>query len=285
MKNLIEIYCYVDNFIKKIQEKKVEVGRPSILNKSSYITLSIIKNIYGMRTIRQLYEFTKQYLQKDFPQLPSYQQFNEGITSCYRYVMVLLYCMTRSIRSKQHTVHFVDSTSLPVCKIFREKFAKLFKGIAKKSKSTMGWFYGFKLHLIINQNMEIEAITFTDANINDLQVLEKDFIDQIRGFLVGDKGYLSKEKTEELRKKNIFLLTKYRKNSKQKYPATQQQLKILRQRLKIEAVFHLLKNNFNLISSYARSIQGYFANVLSALLAYSVSKTKKLFEFDFLPTF
>lgn len=285
MKNLIEIYCYVDNFIKRIQEKNVNIGRPGVLNISSYITLSIFKNMYGIKTNKQLYEFTKQYLQKDFPKLPSYQQFNDGISRYWRYSIALLYCMTRSIRANGHDVHFVDSTALPVCKILREKYAKLFKGIAKKSKSTMGWFYGFKLHLIINQNMEIEAIKFSDANTHDLTVLDGDFIDQIKGFLVGDKGYLSKKKSQILSTQGILLFTKQRKNAQTKLPATRQQLRFIRQRLKIEATFHLLKNNFSLVSSFARSIQSYFANVCTSLLAYSISKAKKLFDFDFLPIF
>ena len=186
MKKLVEIYCLSDNFVKLIDKKnpKTNVGRPGLLSKSCYITLTIFKNTLGIKTNRQLYEFTKEHLKSEFPNLPSYQQFNEGIRSCFKYFICIMYLLMRSNRDKQSNIHFVDSTILPVCKPIRMLQVKLFNKLARKSKTTMGWFYGFKLHLIINKNMEIETIKIAT---HDLNVLNDDFLDGIIGWLVGDR--------------------------------------------------------------------------------------------------
>ena len=116
MKNLLEIYCFTDNLVKLIDEKDKTcmVGRPGILSKSCYLTLSIFKNMYGFSTNTQLYEFTKEHLKSDFPHLPSYQQFNDGMTRYWRYKAIVLYCMTRSVKALSSDIHFIDSTQLPV---------------------------------------------------------------------------------------------------------------------------------------------------------------------------
>ncbi len=85
MKNIVEVYCLIDNFVKMIESKntKILVGRKSALSKTDYITLALFKQEHGIKTTKQLYEFVRDYMQKDFPPLPSYQQFNEGI-NCFK---------------------------------------------------------------------------------------------------------------------------------------------------------------------------------------------------------
>lgn len=64
-------------------------------------------------------------------------------------------------------ISFIDLTLLKVCHIKREKQNKLFKGIATKGGSTMGWFFGFKLHLIINEKGEVFDFLITQGNVDD----------------------------------------------------------------------------------------------------------------------
>jgi len=178
MKNIVEVYCFIDNFVKKIdsKEKKYLAGRKSMLSKTDYITLAIFKQDYGIKTNKQLYEFVGEYMRKDFPPLPSYQQFNEGIKSTLRYFMIITWLLTKITRLKGAKYHIVDSSPLPVCNNQHRFLAKLFKGIAKPGKNLNGWFWGFKLHLIINQNMEIESLRISDGSTRDIDVLADDFI-------------------------------------------------------------------------------------------------------------
>ena len=64
-------------------------------------------------------------------------------------------------------ISFIDSTSLRVCHIKRQKAHKRFDGWTAKGKSTIGWFYGFKLHMIINDKGEILDLVFTQAHVDD----------------------------------------------------------------------------------------------------------------------
>ena len=220
MKNIVEVYCLIDNFVKMIESKntKILAGRKSALNKADYITLALFKQEYGIKTTKQLYEFVRDYMQKDFPPLPSYQQFNEGINSTFRYLVIIVWLLTKMTRKRGAKYHIVDSSPLPVCNNQYRFLAKVFKGLARPGKNLNGWFWGFKLHLIINQDMEIESIRISDGSMHDIDVLEGDFIEGIRGWLVGDKGYIGQKKAQDLAAKDIKLVTRTRANMK-KNPA------------------------------------------------------------------
>jgi len=272
MKCIVEVYCFVDDFVKKFESNssKKLAGRKSMLTKADYITLAIIKQEYGIKTTKQLYEFVQEYMQKDFRPLPSYQQFNDGIKLTFRYFVLISWLLTKMTRQKGSKYHIVDSSPLPVCNNQYRFIAKLFKGLARPGKNLNGWFWGFKLHLIINLNMEIESIRISDGSMRDTQALEGDFIEQIKGWLVGDKGYISKNKSKELAKKDLKLVTKPRVNMK-KYPATPIQNFLLSKRQMIEATFSYLKHRLTVINHYARSIEGFFVNVFSAIVTYTMN--------------
>jgi hypothetical protein len=270
MKNIIEVYCLVDNFVKLIEqkEKKSLAGRKSTLSKTDYITLAIFKQTNGISTTKHLYEFVKMYMQRDFPPLPSYQQFNHGIKSIFRYLMAIMWLLTKMNRKKGSDKHIVDSTPLPVCNNQYRFMAKIFKGLASSGKNLNGWFWGFKLHLIINHNMEIESVKISNGSSHDLSALEGDFIEGIRGWLVGDKGYIGEKKAKELSKKGIRLLTKPRKNMS-KRPAMPIQNFLLSKRQSVESTLSCLKHRLGAINKYARSIEGFFVHVFSAIVIYS----------------
>jgi hypothetical protein len=269
MKNIIEVYCLVDNFVKIIDAKKTKglVGRKSMLSKADYITLTIFKQESGIRTTKQLYEFVKEYMRKDFPPLPSYQQFNHGIKSTFRYFVMIACALTKMTRKKSSKYHIVDSSPLPVCNNQYRFIARLFKGMARSGKNLNGWFWGFKLHLIINDNMEIESIKISDGSTRDIDVLDGSFIENIRGWLVGDKGYIGQRKAQALAAKGIKLVTRSRKNMK-KIPALPIHNYLLSKRQSIEATFSYLKHRLLAINSYARSAEGFFVNVFSAIVTY-----------------
>lgn len=276
MKHIVEVYCFVDNFVKMIDEKigKNLVGRKSMLSKTDFITLTIFKQERGIKTTKQLYEFVKEYMQKDFPPLPSYQQFNDGIKSTFKYFTIIVSALTKMTRQKNSKFHIVDSSPLPVCNNQYRFQAKLFKGLAGSGKNLNGWFWGFKLHLIINQDMEIESFKISDGSTRDIDILDDAFIAHLKGWLVGDKGYIGLDKAKELASKGLRLITKPRKNMK-KTPALPIHNYLFSKRQVIESTFSYLKHRLLAVNSYARSAEGFFVNVLSAVVTYIFNFERK----------
>ncbi len=166
-------------------------------------------------------------------------------------------------------VSFIDSTPIRVCHIKREYQHKTFKGLATKGKSTMGWFYGFKLHIVINDKGEILDFLFTPANVDDREPLKnKNFHNKILGKLIGDKGYISKTLFDELFIDGIHLITKLRKNMKNSLMFTYDKI-LLRKRALIETVNDELKNICQIEHTRHRSLENFLSNLLSGLIAYS----------------
>lgn len=177
-----------------------------------------------------------------------------------------------SLSKSKTGIYFIYSTTIKVCHIKREKQNKVFEGLAKKSKSTMGWFFGFKLHILINSSGEIMALKFTDATTDDREPV-LDLTSQIFGKLFGDKGYISKKLKKNLMEKGVELITKVRKNMKEVSLADFDKL-MLRKRAIVESVIDQLKNISQIEHTRHRSINNFLLNLIAGLTAYSLQEKK-----------
>lgn len=206
-----------------------------------------------------------------FRWLPSYNRFLELMKE----VAIPLYIFMVATRLADCTgISFIDSTVIDVCDIHREKQNKVFKGLAKKGKGTMGWFYGFKLHLVVTERGEIVNFVLSAGNVDDrnekvISKLAKDLF----GKLIGDRGYISKDLVEKLLGQGVELLTKFKKNMK-KLPAKLGDAILLRKRAVIESVNDFLKNTCQIEQSRHRSPINFMVNLLSGLVAYSYIEKK-----------
>ncbi len=166
-------------------------------------------------------------------------------------------------------ISYIDSTPLRSCHIKREKQHKVFKGIAQKGQCSLGWFYGFKLHIIINDRGEILDFIITPGNVNDRKPLnDMDLHKRIFGKLYGDKGYISKDLFEKLFVDGVHLITKIKKNMKNSLMLLQDKI-ALRKRALIETVNDELKNICQIEHTRHRSFENFTTNLLSGLIAYS----------------
>ena len=155
-----------------------------------------------------------------------------------------------------------------VCRNQRILCHKVFKGIAMRGKCSMGWFFGFKLHIIINEKGEILSFMITPADADDREPLKvKDFVKEIYGKLVGDKGYISKELFHELFTDGIQLITRVRNNMKNCLMSVSDKI-LIRKRAVIESVNDELKNIAQLEHSRHRSFNNFIVNAVSAIAAY-----------------
>ena len=177
-------------------------------------------------------------------------------------------------------ISFIDSTAVRVCKNKRIYGNKVFKDIATTGKSTMGWFYGFKLHLIINDKGEVLNFVITQANVDDREPLKNSkFVNKIKGKLYADKGYVGQKLTELLFIDGLHLITSIRNNMKNVLMELKDKI-LLRKRSVIETVNDELKNMCQIEHSRHRSFNGFITNTIAALIAYSFFPKKPAIKFQ-----
>jgi len=284
VEQLIAVFCEIDDFCKEY-EKRLITGEVTI--PKTTMILSEIMTIAVMYHLSHYREFKWYYKEKVcgewkvyFPRLLSYNRFVEIMQPIT--VPLILYLMKGSF-GKCSGINFVDSTSLDVCDNHRIWSHKVFADLAKRGKSSTGWFFGFKLHLVVNDKGEILSVCLTPANVDDKDWgVMSHLTKNIFGKLFGDKGYMSPKLFAKLWDRNIQLVTKIRKNMKNKLMNLTDKL-LLRKRAIIESVNDFLKNICNIEHSRHRSVANFFVNTFSALVAYSFLPTKPSISLPNLP--
>ncbi|MDQ6480531.1 IS982 family transposase [Dyadobacter sp. LHD-138] len=237
----------------------------------------------GFRDIKHFYlYYVKKHLKSEFPNTVSYNRFTELMQSA---VLPMTIFRKSCCLGKCTGISYIDSTPIRVCKNKRIKRNKVFKDIATVGKSTIGWFYGFKLHLIINDKGEILNFIITQANIDDRQPLKNEkFIKSVRGKLYGDKGYVSQQLSQILFVDGIHLITGIRNKMKTGSPGDcLMELRdkiLLRKRSVIETINDELKNMCQVEHSRHRSFGNFITNLISGLIAYCFFPKKPAIKFD-----
>ena len=173
---------------------------------------------------------------------------------------------------------FIDSTALAVCENTRIQQHQVFAGKAQRGKTSTGWFFGFKLHLVINHRGEIISFCLTTGNTDDRKPVEL-LTKKLWGRLFADKGYISQSLKERLQDKGLELITKLRKNMKQQLLPLFDQL-MLRKRALIESVNDFLKNTCQIQHTRHRSKNNWLVNLISGLAAYSFLPKKPQLKFS-----
>ena len=285
---ITEIFCLVDEFCKEYENI---VGnhllgnvakRPSKMSKSEVITIAILFQLSGFRTFKHFYIFyVQKHMKDDFPKTVSYNRFTELMQqSLMPMALFLKTCCLGDCTG----ISFIDSTPIRVCKNKRIRNNKVFKGIATTGKSSMGWFYGFKLHIVINDKGEILNFTITQANTDDRTPLKnKSFLDKIYGKLFADKGYIGKDLMQMLFADGVHLITHIKNNMKNSLMTMSDKI-LLRKRSIIETVNDELKNICQVEHSRHRSFGNFLANIIAGLIAYSFLPKKPSIKYQTIKT-
>jgi hypothetical protein len=288
---LTEIFCEVDDFCKEFEielnklllsDAKVHRRRKSKLSYSEVITIMITFHIGGFRCLKHFYlECISRYYQDEFPDLVSYNRFIE--LSQKIILPMTLFLKMRGL-GQCTGISFIDSTSINVCKNKRIQRNRVFKGIAERGKSTMGWFFGFKLHLIVNEKGEIINFALSKGNTDDRDVSTiKRMIKNVFGKLYGDKGYISNKLFHYLFNDGIELITKIKSNMKNQVMSLRDKL-LLRKRFIIETINDQLKNISQIEHTRHRSVLGFLSNLISGLIAYCFQEKKPSLNLEFCKT-
>lgn len=281
---ITDLFCITDEFCKNF-EKTTEsflIGnkpkKKPRMSVSEVITIYYLFHLSGFRCFKHFYIFyVQKNLQNEFPNTVSYNRFVELISS----VLLPMTIFAKTCCLGNCTgISFIDSTPIRVCKTKRISRNKVFKDIATTGKSTIGWFHGFKLHIVINDKGEILSFAITQANVDDREPLKNEgFLKSIFGKLFGDKGYISQKLQKLLFVDGIELITSIKNNMKNSLMEMSDKI-LLRKRSVIETVNDELKNICQVEHSRHRSINNFFCNLIAGVIAYHFLPKKPTIKFE-----
>lgn len=268
---MLQLFVIVDDLLTSLPKltQRTLRGRKRKMSSSEIIASMIFWITVWLKNISDLHRELSSYFDDSFD-LPCYKNFVSCVNNDAREGLLLL-CAIMQMNSDMSggRKKFIDATSIAVCKNKREFTHKVAKNFAYKGKSTMGRFYGFKLHIIVDENWRLLSFSLSPGNTDDRKVVKK-MVRKLKGLLIADAGYVSEDLAKTLNEMGIIFLTGYRKNMKKL--VTQDYIKLTKLRQIVETWFWMMKCWWNLVSSYARSLNGHMARIIYNLLQYSVRK-------------
>lgn len=289
---ITEIFCICDDFLNEFyaEASKTAINPPKYrgcgkrkcsMSDAEIITILISFHFNSYRNFKHYYLFyVKEHLKSEFPETLSYNRFIEVMR---RVAVPMLFFIKLVLLGECTGISFVDSTCIPVChnkRIYRVKEHRVFKDRAEIGKSTMGWYFGFKLHLLCNEKGELLNFVLTKANVDDRnEMVFKQFNENLFGKLYADKGYISKELFDSLWNNGTHIITGLRSNMKNKLMPFIDKI-MLRKRSVIETINDELKNVAMLVHSRHRSFENFIMNVIAVIAAYCFFEKKPAINVD-----
>ena len=281
---ITEIFYLTDEFCAEFQ-KSIEghlLGnipkKKPVMSQSEVISILIIFHGMQSKNIKHFYlNYVQKYLKQLFPNTVSYDRFVE---LSQQVILQMTMFLKMQCLGECTGITYVDSTPIRVCNKKRITRNKVFKDIAIVGKSTMGWFFGFKLHLIVNDKGDILNFVITQGNVDDrIPLNDQKFLSKIKGKLYGDKGYISAKLTQILFIDGVQLITGIRNKMKNCLLEMKDKI-LLRKRSIIETINDELKNICQVEHSRHRSFENFMSNLISGLIAYSFFPKKPAIKFD-----
>lgn len=286
MDSLLVLFCDLDDFCQEflpVWNKQLLISGQKQRQRARSLTISEIMTILiafhqsHYRNFKAYYcEQVLKSWRSEFPGLVSYTRFVEYIPSA---LVPLIMYLSSPCLGHCTGISFIDSTALDVCLNQRIHSHKVFAGLAARGHTSTGWFFGFKLHLVVNDSGEILSFCITPGNVDDRKPVLR-LVRKLFGKLFGDKGYISQSLAQALRELfNLQLITKLRNNMKNQIMTMTDRI-LLRRRVIIETIIDQLKNISQIEHSRHRSISNFFVNVLCGLIAYCRRPSKPSLGLD-----
>jgi len=267
MKTRIQLYDnlkqVVKFFYKQLRLDKFEnnKGRKLAISITNSISLAIFKQSNNIATKKSIYEIFK-------PKC-SYKTLVVNMNRFAHLALLVLVTILKINRRNSYVVKHTDSTDIPVCSNRKAQYHKTMKDLANWGYTGKGSFFGLKMHITTDLRRKLLAVRFTSGNVHDKEVflkLNKDLL----GLFVADAGYISKKLQRDFYiEGKRLLLAKPRKNMGKIMTKFQEFL--YGTRMLIELNFRNLKMFYGLVTSLPRSVGGYLANYIYALLAYQIA--------------
>lgn len=273
---VIKLFVIIDDLLKLINRFQLETdknsnkGRKPTFTDSEIIVIILLRWKSTSISWKSFYYEVFPYYYPLFKKHVKYQNFIESIHRVSPLFPKIISLLNFLAIGKSKSLFYLDSTPIEVCNIKRASSNKVCKFIASRKKSTMGWFYGLKMHAICNHKNQIVAIHITTGSADDREPVQE-LVKNLQGTIYADAGYIGEELRKTLASSGIKLMAAPRNNMKKLM--TFIQYSMLKSRQKIEQVFSVIKTRFGLNCSLARSIDGVFAILLSAIAWYQLKTT------------
>jgi len=275
--DIAALYYFIDEFCKAYEEwerhRLLPSGRKRLrscrLGLSEMLTIMVVFHLSPCKTFKWYYEGYVPFRHgRDFPGLVDYDRFVQLMPRLFLPLHLLLFSLT----GEQTGLYFMDATHLPVCHNRRIQRHRVFTGMAARGKSTMGWFYGFKLHIVVNHKGQLMAVKITRGNVDDRKPAHG-ITASLKGIVCADKGYISAALFKRLYQRGLKLIAGIRKGMKNILMPMNEKL-LRRKRFIVETVFDILKSEMNLQHTRHRSPTNAAVNILAALVAYAFRTSK-----------
>lgn len=289
-KNIREIFCFIDDFAKLYEQSERKHLSPS--NRQRYLepntslgellTIMVIfytsyaKNFKYFKYFKYFYKSYIEYFYiKDFPKAVSYNRFIELIPRLFIPLNILLHLLFDEETGR----YFIDSTTIKACHNKRRYRNKVLAGLAKSGRSSMGYFYGFKLHVIINHKGEFMDLKMTKGNVV-YRAPVPELSRGLTGVIGADKGYIRQIYLSNYMSQGFEMIYSIKKNMKNKLMDLSEKI-LLRKRSIIESVFDYLKNKVEIEHTRHRLFINAFVHIISIIVAYSLKKHKPSINFSY----
>jgi hypothetical protein len=273
MDSLEELFCHIDDFCRSFepQWRRTLLGygvkqrdRRQSMSLSEIMTILVSFHRESYRNFKHFYQ--KQvcrYWRAEFPELVSYSRFIEWVPD----TLIPLCVYLKHCFGPCSGISFIDATALKVCHNRRINQHQVFDGLAARGKTSVDWFYGFKVHLVVNELGELLNMTVTPGNVDDRKPVP-DLLSGLFGKVFGDRGYVSQPLAQQLLKDfGIEFFAKPKRNMKNKLMRLTDKL-LARKRAIIETVIDQLKNISQIEHSRHRSPTNFMVNLVCGLIAY-----------------
>jgi hypothetical protein len=271
---LVATYVVVDDFIKSFDKyltSQLVLGgsqkrRTPEITDAEIMTIIICFHNSRYRDFRNYYSCIRGYYKHYFPKMCSYNRFVELMKRVSLQLLLFFKCS----KAQCDGVSFIDSTPIRVCKNKRIYTHKVFNGLAKRGMSSMGWFFGFKLHIVINSKGGIINFFISSGNTDDRKPAV-DLCKDITGKVYGGRGYISSNLFKEFMNNGIRFFTALRTNMKPKMVTLEDSVNIGKRSL-VESVFNMLKNSCQIEHSRHRSPANAMIHLVSGIISHNLRK-------------
>jgi transposase len=285
MDKATELFCLLDDFCQQFEplletrmlthcsaddgSDKRQRNRPCLMSLSEMSTIVVLFHRMRARQFKAFYcDIVCRFMKAEFPRRLSYSRFVQLMPRCG----AVLVAFFQTVKGACTGLSIADSTPLAVCDNLRIKRHKVFQDVAQRGKSSTGWFYGFKLHAVINHQGEIVAIKLTPGNVDDRKGLLP-IVSDLFGKMYADKGYIGKEFAQKMKDKGVEIITRVRKNMKEVEHSDFDRA-LLRKRSLVETVFDELKNLCQIEHTRHRSLMNFSVNLMAGIVAYCLQAVK-----------
>ena len=271
------LFVFVDDFCigfepwyvhQLITDGTIRRRRIGQLKLSEVLTILLAYHQSGMACFKYFYLNLLREKRHLFPNLVTYERF----VILIRRAFPALICMLKSLEGDVTEYLFIDATPMAVCHNLRINRHRTFKGLAARGRTSTGWFFGFKLHMLFNTKGEIVRLVITPGNTDDRTPLP-DMLKDITARLIGDKGYLSQKLFDQLFERGVTLITRIKKRMVNKLMDMKDKLMLMKRGF-VETIFSSMKSLNTLIHHRHRSPINAFVHLLAGLISYQLRPVK-----------